>query len=106
MTPFKQGIHGEMGGMMIASQPQMKEYPTCRPVTVAQWFCRNCGDVKRSVPSSTRRHHSFHKSPHTTAVSAIIPSAADNFVAACASDCDPDNSAGVESIVANFVSSS
>lgn len=33
---------------MIASQPQMKECPTCQVVTDAQWFCRNCGEFLRA----------------------------------------------------------
>jgi hypothetical protein len=33
---------------MIVSQPTMKECPTCKAVTDAQWFCRNCGEFLRA----------------------------------------------------------
>jgi hypothetical protein len=33
---------------MIAGQPSMKECPTCKAVTDAQWFCRNCGEFLRA----------------------------------------------------------
>lgn len=33
---------------MSSSMPQTKECPTCRAVTDAQWFCRNCGEFLRA----------------------------------------------------------
>ena len=33
---------------MIASVPQMRECPTCKAVTDAQWFCRDCGEFLRA----------------------------------------------------------
>ncbi len=33
---------------MIVGQPTMKECPTCKAVTDAQWFCRICGEFLRA----------------------------------------------------------